>query len=475
MTLDLEQLSLARARDALERCRHFHFVGIGGVSMSGLARILVRQGKRVSGTDRNSSRRLAVLRSEGIDARVGHDAATLGDADCVVYTTAIPPTNPEVAAARKRGLVILHRAELLAAVVGERRAIAVAGTHGKSTTTALLGTILEAAGADPLVIVGGDAPLWEGNVRFGKGEWCVFEACESDGTIVLYEGCSQVLTSLEPDHLDQHGDFASLKAMMRRFAASADPEGFVVYNAESEAAAEVAAASPARRVGFGLAAGEWRAEDVEPLGDEGTRFVLVAPGGRTPVRLRLCGDHNVRNALAAMAAAAQAGVDEALAARALADFRGVGRRFERLGLMGTSVVIDDYAHHPTELRATLEAARRHLGRPILAIFQPHLYSRTRDLMDDFAGAFGDADEVIITDIYAAREEPMEGVTALELAERAAARRGGRPTRFIATFDGIEAAVRPSYRDGWAVLILGAGDIRRLGEALVEETADAGGR
>jgi UDP-N-acetylmuramate--alanine ligase len=474
LTLDLAQLSLPCAREAVERCRRFHFIGVGGVGMSALARWLARHGKAVTGSDRSDGERLAALRREGVEAWQGHDAAHVAGADCVVYTTAIPHDNPELRAARAAGLPILHRAEVLAAIVTARSAIAITGTHGKSTTTALLGSVLERAGLDPLVIVGGDAPLWDGNIRFGEGAWAVFEACESDGTIALYQGCSQVITSLEPDHLDQYGSFAALAATLSRFAASADPEGFVVYGADAETVADVAASAPvtARRVGYGVSAGDYRVADWQPLGEGGSRFTLHGPAGATEVRLRLWGRHNALNAAAAIAAAAQAGVDEADSARALADLRGVGRRMERLGSLGTSAVFDDYAHHPTEVRATLEAARLHLGLPILAIFQPHLYSRTRDLLDGFAAAFGDADDVIITDIYAAREEPIAGVSAEDLAARAAANRPGRSTRFIAGFDDIEAAVRGAYRDGWAILVLGAGDVRKLGERLAREPAHA---
>jgi len=468
LTLDIDQMNVQRARAAVETCQRFHFMGVGGVGMSALARWLARRGKLVSGCDRSDGERLEFLRREGIPTHTGHDVSHLREADCLVYTTAIKPTNAEFLAARERGLVTLHRAELLAAIATSRKGLAVTGTHGKSTTTALVGTILEAAGLDPLVFVGGDAPQWEGNVRFGDGEWCVFEACESDGTIVLYEHCSQVLTSLEPDHLDQYGTFDNLQAFMRRFTASAAKEGFLVYCADSEAAAGVAEAAPCRRVSYGLQAGEYRAVNIRPRQGGGTAFSMLSPTGRRDVRLRLYGPHNVANALAAVAAATQVGVEEDLAVEALATFPGIGRRFECLGTFGASIVLDDYAHHPTEVAAVLRTAREYLDRPIVAIFQPHLYSRTRDFMDDFARAFADADEVVFTEIYPAREEPIPGVTGEELARRAAVVRPDRPTHYVPTLPEVTDFVRHRYRQGWAVIVMGAGDVRKVAEALVKE-------
>jgi UDP-N-acetylmuramate--alanine ligase len=448
--------------------QRFHFVGIGGVGMSALARLLRHAGKTVTGTDKQASERLEQLRREGIGAQVGHQAVAVAGADCVVYTTAIAEDNPELQEARRRGLPILHRAELLAALMATRRGLAITGTHGKSTTTAMVGWILQEAGLDPLVVVGGDVGAWGGNLRLGDGEWAVYEACESDGTLLLYAPQGEIVTSLEPDHLDQYKTFTALQETVALFATAAPEEGFVVFNADSEVVRSVVSGSRARRVGYGERPGEWVVGKVEAMGVGGLRFELQWAGGVLPVRLRLFGKHNALNATAAIAAAAQVGVAPAHAAQALAAFAGVRRRFEMLGKMGSSVIIDDYAHHPTEIRATLQAAREHLRRPILAIFQPHLYSRTRDLMPEFARAFDAADEVIITEIYPAREEPLPGITGEALARQVQRQRGQRPTRFLATFEEIEAAVAPRYRDGWAILVIGAGDIRKVGERLAAE-------
>jgi UDP-N-acetylmuramate--alanine ligase len=436
--------------------------------MSALARIVAWQGKVVSGTDRSDSHRLAQMREEGIRAEVGHDPRAIRDAEVLVVTTAIEEDNVELLEARRLGLPVLHRAELLAAIVAEKRAVAVTGTHGKSTTTAMLGHILEAAGMDPLVIVGGDVAKWGGNVRFGRGPWTVFEACESDGTLRLYDGCSQIITSLEREHMDYHKTFAALCQAIASFAASADAKGFVVFFADSKALREAATAASAHKVGYGLHKGQYLVRDIRPIGEKGLSFELQGPSATVAMHLPLCGAHNALNAAAAVAATVQIGPDMDLAANALAVFRGVGRRFETLGQLGSSQVIDDYAHHPSEVRATLKAAKEHLGKPILAIFQPHLYSRTRDLMNEFATAFADADEVIITDIYAARERPEPGITGRLLASRVAEQRPGRPTHFISAFDDIVQFVRTQYCNGWTIMVIGAGDIRKVGEKLVRK-------
>lgn len=468
LELDPEDLSRERARDALRDASRFHFTGIGGVGMSALARILVRQGKVVSGTDRSDSARLGQMRLEGVAAEVGHRPEAVHGAEVVVVTTALTEDNVELVEARRLDLPVLHRAELLAAVVNQRPSIAVTGTHGKSTTTALVGHLLAAAGLDPLVIVGGDVHEWDGNVRFGRGPWAVFEACESDGTLLLYRDACQIITSLEPDHLDRHRSFAALRGTVARFAASADPDGFVVYNADSETVREAVRGCPAPVLGYGRTAGEYHVGRITLRGRDGLGFTLLGPSGGATATTTAYGEHNACNAAAALAAAQQAGVQMGVAVEALASFRGVVRRFELLGRLGESEVYDDYAHHPTEVRATLRAAKQHLARPVLVVFQPHLYSRTRDLMGDFVQSFGDADDVIITRIYAAREEPIPGVTGEALAEGVAAQRGPRPTRFVADFDDIVELVRPAYRDGWTILVMGAGDIREVGERLAKE-------
>ncbi len=421
----------------------------------------------VSGSDRADSPTLENLRRTGITVHVGQSPANLGDADLVVYTTAIPDDNPELQAAWARGLEIWHRSRLLATLVADKRRIAIAGTHGKSSTTSMVATVLAALGQDPTLFVGGLSHNFGSNYHLGSGEIAVFEACESDRSFLAYAGCSQVITSIEADHLDQHGTVENLIQAFRDFAASADPEGFVAYASRVPVLAEVAACAPARRVSYGLdPAADYSAREIEPL-DGGIRFTPVVRGkALPPALLPVIGDHNVRNALAALAVATELGLPPGEAAAALASYRGVERRFETLGERDGYQVIDDYAHHPTEIKVTLAAAKRHYGRRLIAIFQPHLYSRTRDLLDEFGDAFADADAIIIADIYAAREAPSGDVSSESLYRLVKQRNPGKPVVYLPTFAAIVAYVQQIAQPGDMVLTLGAGDIRKVGEMLV---------
>ncbi|MBC7286945.1 MAG: UDP-N-acetylmuramate--L-alanine ligase [Armatimonadetes bacterium] len=467
--VDVQQANVEAARRALETAQGFHFVGIGGVGMSALARYLLHIGKQVSGTDRSPGRRLDELASHGARVRVGHNPEAIPPGACVVYTTAIPRDNAELVAARELGLPVVHRAELLAAIVNQRESVAITGTHGKTTTTAMLAHILAAAGLRPLAFVGGEVNGWpDGNLLLGDGP-AVYEACESDGTLLLYKPTAAILTSLEPDHLDQHKTFENLRAKVRQFAARVPPEGHLLYWAECEALAGVVDSGPAKKVSYGRgAAAQWRAENVRIMGEELLVFDLCWLGGRTKVKLRAVGRHNALNATAAVAAAHEIwGVDVQTAAEALAAYPGVARRFQFVGWVGSSRIVHDYAHHPTEIGVVIQAAREHLGGKVLVVFQPHLFSRTRDLMDGFATCFNDADEVIILPIYAAREEPLPGITSEVLYQRVRQARGERETRIAETFDEVAERARLYHRAGWVVLVLGAGDVEKLAYLMAE--------
>lgn len=442
--------------------------------MSALAATLASWGFSVSGSDRCDSPQLEQLRALGIDVRVGQRAENLGDADLVVYTTAIHADNPEIRAARERKLTLWHRSDMLAAVLSGQRRIAVAGTHGKSSTTSMIATVLAALQQDPTLFVGGVSRNFGSNYHLGAGKLAVFEACESDGSFRAYRGCSQVITSIEPDHLDQHKTVENLIQAFCRFAASADPEGFLTHIYGHPVVDRVVACSPARKVSYGLKPGaEFTAINLLPDGD-GTLFTPVIRGeALDQVRLPAIGAHNIRNALAALAVATELRLDPSQAAMALATYRGVERRFERLGTVDGFDVVDDYAHHPTEIRATLEAARAHYGPHLIVIFQPHLYSRTRDLLDDFGRAFRDAQTVVIADIYAAREEPADGdnITSESLVERIRAEEPGKPAVYLPSFEAIVEFVKQTARPGDLVLTVGAGDIRKVGERLVHPSSE----
>ncbi len=463
--IDVSFDNVRAAREAIETADVFHFVGIGGVGMSALARYMLHIGKRVTGTDRADSERLRALAVQGARVRVGHDPHSIPAGACVVYTTAIPPENPELAAARARGLTTVHRAELLAAIANAARSIAITGTHGKTTTTAMLAHILASAGREPTAFVGGEVNGWpEGNLLLGRRDLVVFEACESDGTLLLYRPSAAVITSLEPDHLDQHGTFANLCATVAKFASSVHPDGTLIASADSPAVVQACEKARASVVLYGRS-GEagWRVLGARPAGADRIEFTLQWPGDQTKVVARTVGRHNALNAAAAIAAAhicydvpVQDAVD------ALATYPGVARRFQVVGRLGSSLVVHDYAHHPSELRATLNAARDHYpGRPVAVIFQPHLYSRTRDLMDDFAGALCEADLAVVLPIYGAREDPLPGVSADVLVQRARRKCSPDRTALAEDFDAAAELARSRCSDGWVILVLGAGDVEKL--------------
>ena len=445
-----------------------HFIGVGGVSMSALAHALADRGYRVSGSDRGDSPRLEQLRHAGVQVWVGHQAEHVTDADVVIYNTAIRPDNPERAAAVAAGKPLYHRSEMLAWMLRGHVGLAVTGTHGKTTTSAMLGWIFEQAGRDPVAFIGGDVNNWGSNYRLGAGRDIVFEACESDASFLAYHGCREIISSIEQDHLDQHNSIEKLTEAFVSFAKLADPEGFIVWGADCERTRAVIASSPARTISFGLRPdADYSARDLRLNGATG-EFELLRrgePAGR--VSLIVPGQHNVLNALAAIAAAEASGISFEACRTALATFRGTGRRFELLGERGGIRVYDDYAHHPTEIRATLAAARYFGAQRVIAIFQPHLFSRTRDLMEEFARAFADADVVFINDIYAAREDPMPGVSAEELVRRIRAIEGDKPVSYVPSQADIVTQVQALAQPGDLILTIGAGDIRQTGETLAK--------
>lgn len=446
---------------------HIFMGGIGGVSMSGLARALLAQGYRVSGSDSAESETTAALRAAGATIPGPQSPDNLADATVYVYSTAITEGNPERMAAEARGLRLYHRSELLAYLTRGKQGIAVSGTHGKSTTTGMLAHVLLELGTDPTVFLGGDHPALDGgNVHIGNGPFVVFEACESDGTFVQYVGCSQVITNVEADHLDQHKTLEGVIAAFEAFARVSDPEGCIVYNADDPLATRVSASSPARRIGFSLKG----PADIYATGiihaERHTTFTCHARDHEPcTVNLSVVGDHNVADALAALGCVAGAGLDLASACAALSSFTSVGRRFEEILRTEDLWIVDDYAHHPTELRATLAAARaQHSGR-IVAIFQPHLRSRTRDFLSDFGRAFHDADVVVLTDVYHPRDDGTAGFDIALLEEQVRANEPDKQIVLVPDKARIAAEVAPWLAPGDLVLTLGAGDIFRVAHEL----------
>jgi UDP-N-acetylmuramate--alanine ligase len=448
-----------------------HFVGIGGIGMCGLAELLRAQGYAVSGSDLAEGATIARLRALGIPVALGHAAGHVGRADVVVVSSAVRAGNPEIAEAQRRGIPVIPRAEMLAEVMRLRDGIAIAGTHGKTTTTSLVGHVLQAAGLDPTLVVGGRVigageESERSGARLGAGPFLVAEADESDGSFLHLSPVIAVVTNVEAEHLDHHGSVEALEDAFAAFLGRLPFWGTAVLCLDDPGVQRLLARASRKRVTYGFSAqADWVASEVAPEG-AGSRFAVrraSEPLGR--VRLPLPGRHNVVNALAALAVAHEVEVPFAVAAEALASFRGVERRFETKGVAAGVRVVDDYGHHPTELRATLAAARSvHAGR-IVAVFQPHRYSRTRDLFDAFATAFHDADLLVVTEIYGAGEPKLPGVEAALLAEAIRAR-GHREVRFVPDLERVVAELLPELRSGDLVLTLGAGSVSRLGPKLL---------
>ena len=469
----------------LGRTRRIHFVGVGGIGMSGIAELLANLGYAVSGSDAKRSEVTARLESAcRVTVFEGHAAANVGDADVVVYSSAVKPANPEIAEAVRRGIPVIPRAEMLAELMRLRFSIAVAGSHGKTTTTSMIALVLERAGLDPTAVIGGRLSAFGSNARLGLGKYMVAEADESDRSFLMLLPSIAVMTNIDHEHMDTYGSFEELQRAFVDFANKVPFYGSVVACVDDPHVRAVCPSIARRVVTYGLDAPAAGAEapavsgrGVE-LGSFGGRCTVYrrAGAGETllgTLKLSVPGRHNLQNALAAVAVAGELGIDFARVAATLREFHGAERRFERVGEANGVLVVDDYGHHPTEIAAVLAAARVTLGRRLLVAFQPHRYTRTERLMREFGPAFADADEVVLTDIYAASEEPIPGVTVEVLAE-SVARATGHPVRIVKPLDRLAAELAAAARPGDAVLTLGAGSIAsvplRLLAALREREA-----
>ena len=451
-----------------------HFVGIGGAGMSGMARVLARQGVAVTGSDLRESATLESLRREsGIRAEAGHEAHHLNGATLVVASAAVKKDNPEMVAARAKSIPVISRAQMLGRLMARYpRSIAVSGTHGKTTTTGMTAMVLEAGGLDPTVLIGGDLPAYGGNARLGASDVFLAEACEAYDSFLDLDPQIAVITNIEADHLDYYGDLDNILRSFRKFLGQVTGTAILCghdKNVKTLVDDLRTSASGPEVVTFALRGNvTLRTEDLDAQGMNPSYAAVWhgRPLGR--VTLGVPGMHNVANSLAAVAVGLTLGVPFACIAAGLRAFVGTGRRFERLGeTPGGAAVVDDYAHHPTEIRATLAAARQaYPGRRIIAVFQPHLPSRTRDFKTEFAESFGDADHVVLTDIFLAREQPLEGVTGAGLAALTADRRGADYVTYVADKSALPTRLAEMVRPGDLVLTLGAGDIRAAGEGLL---------
>jgi UDP-N-acetylmuramate--alanine ligase len=448
------------------RKERYHFIGIAGSGMSALARVLTARGESVTGSEMNDSlTRLALEKELGIRIPIGHSPQNLGDATVVVASAAIKPTNPEILAARDLGLPVLGRAEMLGRVMDlypDR--IAVSGTHGKTTTSAMTALILVEAGLDPVAIIGGDVPAWKSNARVGLGSVVVAEACEAYGSFFDLRPTISIVTNVEADHLDYYHTFENVVEAFRKFLKSttrlADYPNFDLVSRAPECRVKT----------FGLSeTADVRAEILEKHG-QGSDFVVydgVAQLGK--IHLNTPGIHNVRNSLGAIAVALELGAPFSAAAAALDKFTGAGRRFEKLGEIADGpIVIDDYAHHPTEIKATLAAARQtYPDKRIIAVFQPHLPSRTKDLLTEFSKAFGDCDLAVFTDIYLAREAAIPGLDGSVVALKTSEMIGHDRVQYVADKQDLPDRLAKIAKPGDVVLTIGAGDIRAAGEGLLK--------
>ena len=440
-----------------------HLVGIGGAGMSGIARVLLARGVAVSGSDAKDSRGLAALRALGAEVFVGHDAANIEGAGTVVVSNAIRDTNPELAAARASGQRVIKRAEALAELLVGHRAVAVAGTHGKTTTTSMLTVAAQHCGVDPSFAIGGDLNEAGSNAHQGAGDLFVVEADESDGSFLVYRPFAAVVTNVEPDHLDHYGDAAAVDAAFASFVRTVDPLGFVVMCADDEGAVRLA--DQARADGIDV-----RTYGTAPTADLRMEELAVSGGGSSyravlggqlvgEVRLQVAGEHLARNSAAALLTGIGLGLPRDQLVEGLGGYTGVRRRMELKGTAAGVRVYDDYAHHPTEVRAQLLAARTMVGEGrLVAVFQPHLYSRTQLFAEGFGEALGLADEVVVMDVYGAREDPVPGVTGALVAQHVPHDRA----LFEPSWSAVAAAVVARAVPGDLVVTLGAGDITLLG-------------
>ncbi|MDR3299656.1 MAG: UDP-N-acetylmuramate--L-alanine ligase [Candidatus Accumulibacter sp.] len=458
------------------KIRNIHFVGIGGSGMSGIAEVLANLGYRVSGSDladNATTRRLAGL---GISVLAGHAGENVGDADAVVVSTAVRDDNPEVQAARARKIPLVPRAQMLSELMRLKQGIAVAGTHGKTTTTSLVASILAEGGMDPTFVIGGRLNAAGANARLGSGDYLVAEADESDASFLCLSPVISVVTNIDADHMETYGhDFGRLKQTFVDFLQRLPFYGVAVLCADDPHVREIMPRVSKQIVGYGLEeAANVRAEKVTAR-DGRMIFDCVRVNGRVtrfPVTLNLPGTHNVLNALAAIAVATELGVSDAAIVKALAEFTGVGRRFQRCGEValaggGKFTLIDDYGHHPAEMRATLDAARGAFpGRRLLLAFQPHRYTRTRDCFEDFVGVLGSVDALILTEVYAAGEAPVVAADGRALAR--ALRVAGRvDPLFVENIADVPRAILDAARDGDVAITMGAGSIGGVPGKLVK--------
>ena len=446
-----------------KRIQHIHFVGIGGIGMSGIAEVLLNLGYRVSGSDMRSTPITEHLSGLGGVISYRHAAENVSGAQVVVTSSAVSPQNPEIAEAHRRKIPVIPRAEMLAELARLKYSVAVAGTHGKTTTTSMIATVLDKAGYDPTIVVGGLLNTIGSNARLGKGDYIVLEADESDRSFLLLSPTIAVVTNIEADHLDNYKDLDDIRSAFLTFVNKVPFYGAAVLCLDEPVVQSLIPAMKRRIITYGTAAqADVSISDVAIEG-LGSAFTLRFNGSTQRIKLNVPGIHNVLNATAAFAATRDMGIEPRRIAEGLESFQGVERRFQIKSRDGITV-IDDYAHHPTEIRATLNAAKRGNFRRLFVVFQPHRYTRTFHLFDDFARAFNLADVVLMLDIYPAGETPIDGVTTPALIEKIKSF-GHKNAMYVPKFEGIESYIIANASEGDAVIVMGAGSVTKLSDIL----------
>jgi UDP-N-acetylmuramate--alanine ligase len=452
----------------LDKIRNIHFIGIGGAGMSALANVLMKRGYHVSGSDAKPGYMANQLAKEGALVFIGHAACQIERAEAVVVSTAIHEDNPELVEARKRKVPVIHRSDVLAYLMNKHKGIAVAGAHGKTTTSSMLSVITCENGIDPTVVVGGVVSNLGTNSVNGHSDYVVAEADESDGSFLKFHPYLAVVTNIENDHLDHYGTEANIQKAFQQFVDQVKAEGKAILCYDNAKVRRVGEKTHTHVISYGIDSqdADYRAENIV-YGKDGTHYEILYKGEKIGEgHLVVPGRHNVLNSLGAIAAARELGLPLNQIVASLEKFTGAKRRFETKGRVNGVWVVDDYAHHPTEIRVTLKAARQTQPKRLICVFQPHRYTRTKLLLNDFAVAFKEADELIVTDIYAASEAPIPGVTGEMLAETIQ-KTTGQHVRFMSGFDEIQGYLLDHVEAGDLVMTIGAGSINQLGVNLVE--------
>lgn len=445
---------------------HIHFIGIGGISMSGLAQIMLKENYHVSGSDRNKSGITEKLASMGARIYLGHDEKNIEGADLVVHTAAVHEDNPELKAAREKGTRTIDRAEFLGAVMKRyRHAVGVSGTHGKTTTTSMLAHALVYAGADPTISVGGELDLIGGNVRVGSSDIFVTEACEYTNSFLRFYPTIALITNIEEDHLDFFSGIDEIIASFRKFAELTGEDGIVIACGDDENVKKALSGEKLNILYYGMSDKyDYFPKDIKYNAGYPEFDIYFKDSLLCHVNLKVPGEHNIKNALAAIAVARALGIEADTAARGIETYFGVHRRFEKKGMYNGAVIMDDYAHHPTEIKTTIEAAEKIGAERIICVFQPHTYSRTRTLWNEFVHAFDGADEVILLDIFPAREVYDGKTRSKDLAEEIAAR--GINAKYAESFEKACEYLKKELLPGDALFTVGAGDVYKIGDMLL---------